>query len=94
MSPKNGNRPGEGAEHSVGKINASEITRQPPEWQAPSTSSPSCCACADELDLARSRREVDALIDRNVELFRKLKPAARTWLIVEVIHRKIAALPN
>jgi hypothetical protein len=47
-----------------------------------------------ELQLAVTRSEVDQLIDRHIEVFRKLRAPARTWLLTEVIGRKLANLPD
>jgi hypothetical protein len=54
MSAQNGNRPGHGAETSVGKLYATEITRRPTETQdlcpppdrPPRISRPNCCVYA------------------------------------------------
>jgi hypothetical protein len=48
----------------------------------------------DELDLVRTRSEAEQLIDRHVEVFRKLRPAARKFLLEDVVFKRLRSLPE
>ena len=46
-----------------------------------------------ELLLARSRAEIDQVIERREQRFRQLRPAARQ-LLISVVHRRLLEVPG